>query len=348
VKVVRRSAVAVGIGLGVGVVATTGYALQRVASRRWRAAEDDLVAAERTMPADLVHHFVAVDDGGRIHAVERGAGPPIVLVHGVSLGVAAWAPQLRQLADRHRVIAIGQRGHGQSLAGDDGYSMERLADDLRDVLIALDVTGAVLVGHSMGGMVAQLLAVRHPDDVTARLRALVLVATSAQPITAGPAGPLVAAGLASGASRGLGRAERRGQGLFPSDGLALWATRATFGAHPAPADVELTRSMIAAMSPSAVSGLLGPLFAFDVHRQIHAIDLPTHVVVGTRDVLTPPRMARTIVDQIPGATLHVFDGCGHMVMLERADELCDLLHDVATSTPPSTPPASPPGTPPVA
>ncbi len=315
-----------------GATATAGYALQRVASRRWRAGEEDLVAAERTLPADLQHHFVTTDDGGRIHAVERGDGPPVVLVHGITLGVATWAPQLRQLADRHRVIAIGQRGHGQSLAGEDGYSMERLADDLLAVLDALDVTGGLLVGHSMGGMVSQLLAVRHPDELARHVAGLVLVATSARPMTAGPAGPLVAAGLAGGAARGLGRAERRGQGLFPSDDLALWATRATFGAHPAPADVELTRAMIAAMSPTAVSGLLGPLLAFDVHRQIHAIDLPTHVVVGTRDLLTPPRMARAIVDQIPGATLHILAGCGHMVMLERADELCDLLHGALSTT----------------
>ncbi|HVX22506.1 MAG TPA: alpha/beta fold hydrolase [Acidimicrobiales bacterium] len=324
-KAARWSAVAVGLG----AAATAGYALQRVATRRWRVGEGELAAAERTLPADLRHHFVTVDDGGRIHAVERGDGPPVVLVHGITLGVATWAPQLRQLADRHRVIAVGQRGHGQSLAGEDGYSLERLADDLLAVLDALDVTGGLLVGHSMGGMVAQLLAVRHPDDLARHVAGLVLVATTDRPMAVGPVGPvgpLVAAGLAAGASRGLGRAERRGQGLFPSDDLALWATRASFGAHPAPADVELTRAMIAAMSPSAVSGLLGPLLAFDVHRQIHAIDLPTHVVVGTRDVLTPPRMARAIVGQIPGATLHVLPGCGHMVMLERADQLCDLLH----------------------
>lgn len=130
----------------------------------------------------------------------------------------------------------------------------------------------------------------------------------------------------------MGRAERRGRGLFPSDDLALWASRATFGADPDPADVELTRSMIAAMSPSAVSGLLGPLLTFDVHRQVHAIDLPTQVVVGTRDLLTPPKMARAIVDQIPGAQLTVYPGCGHMVMLERPDQLSDLLHRASPTT----------------
>ncbi len=312
-----------------GAAAGTAYAVQRAAARRWQVSERDLIAGGRTLPPDLEHHFVPVDDGGRIHAVERGSGPPVVLVHGITLGVATWAPQLRQLGDRHRVIAVSQRGHGQSLAGDDGYTFERLADDLLEVLRALDVTGGLLVGHSMGGMVSQLLAVRRPDELARHVRGLVLASTTAGPVVPGPGGVLVGAALASGAARGLGRAERRGRGLFPSDDLALWIARATFGAAPAPADVELTRSMMAAMSPSAFSGLFGPLLTFDVHRQIHAIDLPTHVVVGSRDVGTPPRLARAIVEQIPGAELTVYAGCGHMVMLERPDELCDLLRRAA-------------------
>ncbi|HEX3948156.1 MAG TPA: hypothetical protein VHW47_10645, partial [Acidimicrobiales bacterium] len=95
-RAARWTAAAVGLGAAAG----TGYALQRVAGRRWKVGGDGLVAAERTLPADLRHHFVTVDDGGRIHAVERGEGPPLVLVHGVTLGVATWIPQLRQLADR--------------------------------------------------------------------------------------------------------------------------------------------------------------------------------------------------------------------------------------------------------
>jgi len=325
---VRWTAAAVGLG----AAATAGYAFQRVATRRWRVGEDDIAQAGRTLPSDLRHHFVTVDDGGRIHVVERGEGPPIVLVHGVTLGIASWAPQLRLLGDRHRVVAVGLRGHGQSLAGEDGYSMERLADDLLEVLDAVDVRGGLLVGHSLGGMAAQLLAVRHPTELAGHVAGLVLVATAAGPMIPWPVQAVLSAGFVAGATRVLGRAERRGQGLFPSGDLALWATRATFGAGPSPVDVELTRSMMVAMSPSAASGLLAPLLAFDVHKQIHVIDLPTHVVVGARDLVTPPRMAREIVDQIPGATLTVLPGCGHMVMLERDHQLSDLLHDAIADT----------------
>lgn len=315
---------------GVGLAATAGtvVALSQV-GRRWRTDTNAVAAAGRTVPHDIVDHFVAVDDGGHIHAVERGEGPPIVLVHGVTLGVATWAPQLRALADAgHRVIAIGQRGHGRSTAGEGGYSLERLADDLAQVLDALDVRHGVLVGHSMGGMVSQLLAVRRSADFHRHVAALVLVATTAGPIVTGPRSAFVPFFL-SGASRGLRQAERRGRGILPHDAVGPYAARVCFGANPSAVDLELTRSMLKAMSPSAVSGLLPGLLAFDLSRQITTIDVPTSVVVGTRDVLTPPRLARAMAAAIPASRLVVLEGCGHMVMLERAEELDRLLAEVS-------------------
>jgi pimeloyl-ACP methyl ester carboxylesterase len=267
-----------------------------------------------------------VSDGGRIHVVERGSGTPIVLVHGVTLGVATWAPQLRHLAGHHRVIAVDQRGHGQSLAGEEGYSLERLAVDLFEVLESLEVSGAVLAGHSMGGMVSQVLAVSRPADLGRHVAGLALVATSAGPLVPGPGGSALPRVLSEGARRNLRRAESRGRNLFPTEDLGTWATRLAFGTRPVPADVELTRSMIGAMSPAALSELLGALFEFDISRRIGDIDLPTRVVVGSRDLLTPPRMARVMASRIPGAELTVLPGCGHMVMLERATELNELLH----------------------
>ncbi len=328
-----RWPVAAAVGAGVAAAAGGAVALA-TANRRWRADPAVLEAAGRTLPADVVDRFVAVDDGGQIHAAERGQGPPIVLVHGVTLGVAVWAPQLRALADDgHRVIAIGQRGHGRSLAGEGGYSLERLADDLAEVLEALDVTGAVLVGHSMGGMVAQLLALRHGEDLGRRVAGLVLVATSSGPLMPGPTGRLARL-LTGGADRGLRRAERRGRGILPYDDLGPLAARLCFGADPSAADLELTRATMAAMSPTAVSGLLPGLLSFDVRARIGAIELPTWVVAGSRDVLTPPRMARATAAAIPGARLVVYEGCGHMVMLERPDELNLLVEKVSAEVAP--------------
>ena len=308
----RAAALATTVAAAVGA-----YALEQAHARRWQVGEEALEAAGLTLPADVRHRFVETSDGGRVHVVERGEGPATVLVHGVMLGVGVWAPQLRRLPGR--VIAVSLRGHGQSRAGSEGYGIERLAGDLVEVLAALDVRDAALVGHSMGGMAVQLAAVAGGAEL-ARVRRLVLVATSAAPAL--PA-PLV--GLASaGAVRALGSAERMGRGPLPKS-TTVWASRLSFGQDPAPADVELTRAMLDAMSPSALAGLLPGLLAFDARDRIGAIALPTDVVVGSRDVLTPPRTARAIAARVPGAVLTVLKGCGHMVMLERADELCRIL-----------------------
>jgi pimeloyl-ACP methyl ester carboxylesterase len=309
-----------GAAIGAAVVAAAGfaYALERAGARRWRVGDDELSAAGRSQPSDVRHHFVAMSDGGRVHVLERGEGPTTVLVHGVTLGVAVWAPQLHHLPGR--VIAISQRGHGQSRAGTEGYAFDRLGRDLLEVLEALDVRGAVLAGHSMGGMVSQLLAVERPAELARHVDRLVLVATCAGPIAVGP----LSAAFTAAAARSLAGAERRGRGPIPA-GLTLWAARASFGVHPSAVDVELTRRMLAEMSPSAMAGLLPPLMNFDVRDRLGTVSLPTRVVGGTRDLLTPPRTVRAIASRIPGADLTLLAGCGHMVMLERPDQLCDLL-----------------------
>ncbi len=327
----RRVLVAGAVAGTAAGAAALAYALERAAARRLRVDESGLFEAGRMLPSDLEHHFISVSDGGRIHAVERGVGPPIVLLHGVTLGVATWASQLDHLAERHRVIAVDQRGHGQSLNGSDGHLLERLADDLIEVLAALEVGGSVLVGHSMGGMVTQLAAVNRPDDLRAHVAGLVLVATSAGPLFPAAAGSSLPAVMAALSARALRRSEARGSGLFPSTDVGIWATRLAFGVRPNPADVELTRAMTNAMSPRALAELVAAFSTFDVHREIASIDLPTHVVVGSRDVLTPPRMARVIAERIDGAHLSVWPGCGHMVRLEREDELNTLLDEFSVA-----------------
>jgi len=328
----RRAGAATVVAATVAAAAGGAYVLARHA-RRWQADACDLEAAGLTLPDDLAHHHLPTSDGGSLHVVERGAGRPLVLVHGVMLGVEIWAPQLRRLSGHHRVLAVGQRGHGSSVAGRDGYSMERLADDLLEVLAGLEVFDAVLVGHSMGGMVTLVAAVDRAPELRRHVGSLVLVGTSAGPLVPGPAAALVGAGFAGAAGRGLARSERRGLPILPGQDLGTWMARASFGSHPGAAEVALTRAVLDRMSPSAMAALLGPLLTYDVHRRIHDVDLPTRVVVGSRDVLTPPQMARAITREIPGSELEVLPGCGHMVMLERPGELCDLLEGVAAASP---------------
>lgn len=301
------------------------YVLQRAAARGWRVGEDELAAEGRTLPTDLRHHFVTLSDGGRVHAVERDDGPwggpgaaaTTVLVHGAALSLGVWAPQLRTLGGR--VVALGVRGHGQSRPGSDGYSLARLGADLLEAMAALDVRGAVLCGHAMGGMVAQLLAVDRPEDLARHVDRLVLVATSAR----GAGGPWPGA-AARGARAVLRRAERRGRGPFPK-GATVWLARGCFGSAPRPADVELVRSMLDAMSPAALAALVPQVAGFDVRGRLGAVALPTAVVAGSRDAVIGARAARDLARRVGAVQLDVLPGCGHMVMLERPGELAAAM-----------------------
>lgn len=305
-------------GGGVAACGAALYVAQRAAPTRWRAGPDERSGAFLTLPADLRHRFVATSDGGRIHVVERGEGPATVLVHGITLGVATWAPQLRDLGGR--VVALSQRGHGESRAGSGGYGFDRLGADLLETLDAVDVRDAVLVGHSMGGMVAQLLAVTRHHELAARVRRLVLVATTPGPVAATP----LAALLGPAAALALAGAARYRRRPLPPP-ATVWAARLAFGASPRRADVELLASMLDAMSPGALAQLVPHVLYFDARDRLGAVALPTHVVVGTRDVLTPQRTARELARRVSGAALTVLPGSGHMVMLERPVALRDLV-----------------------
>jgi pimeloyl-ACP methyl ester carboxylesterase len=327
-----------GIGalvLGAGVVA--GYAAQRRLSGRWRTDQAAMEAAGLVLDDQLVHHQIPVSDGGTIHAVEAGSGPPIVLIHGVTLSVITWARQLAGLADNHRVIAIDQRGHGPSTAGSDGYTLDRLAEDVVEVLYELDVEGAVLVGHSLGGMVTMTAAINSPDRLADHVAGLALVATSAHPLANVPVPPTVVDRLGAWNERSLVRAGERGRPVIPGDSRLTWSMRLAYGARPDPAAVELGRTMMTAMSPASLGPLVRSIGSLKIREHLSAIDLPTLVVVGSRDLLTPPRHARAIAAGIPEAELVELPGTGHMVMLECPDELNSLLDkfsaEVATDLP---------------
>ena len=321
-----RLAAAMAVGTAVG----TAYVAERTLARRWRAGEDELTSAGLSMPSDLEHHFVTTGDGGRIHVVEAGTGPPIVLIHGITLAVGVWARQFRDLSQAHRVIAIDLRGHGQSIGGSGGYAFERLADDVIAVLEQREVDRAIVVGHSMGGMVLQLAAIDRRDALARHANGIVLLATDAGPAIPGPIGHPMGVATTRLAWRAARFAERRGKGVSLGSNVATLGSRLSFGARPRPTDVELVRSISAAVSPRTMAELLGPLLEFDVRARLRRIDQPTLVVVGTRDLITPPRRARLLAASIPGARLEVLEGCGHLVMLERSETLSGLLDKLSS------------------
>jgi pimeloyl-ACP methyl ester carboxylesterase len=117
--------------------------------------------------------------------------------------------------------------------------------------------------------------------------------------------------------------------LLPASDLAFLVTRAGLGRDAAPEHVELTRTLMAATSPKAIGESLRSLVDHDVRDELGSVEVPTLVVVGTHDVLTPPRMAKEIVRHLVHAELVVLEGVGHMPMLEARLELNRLIAEFA-------------------
>jgi pimeloyl-ACP methyl ester carboxylesterase len=254
---------------------------------------------------------VATADGGTLAAWDVGSGPTVVLPHCWGCSHAVWIPVARRLVESgHRVVLYDQRGHGASSRGTAPLSIETLADDLASVLSARDVTGAVLAGHSMGGMTIMALATHRPEVLAQRVRALVLVATAAADMGAGaPLAEWAAAGLIS--SPAVALALRSGAGHR--------FVRGVFGDDPVRSHVDLTGALFADTVPHVRAGFMRAMIAMNLLEGIGTIRVPTTVMVGSRDRLTAPVRASQLVAAIPGAHLVTLPGRGHMLPLEDPD-----------------------------
>ena len=320
------------LALAAGGIAA-GYAAERVLVGRVhpRVAPDP---ATFDPPPDAVHRDISVSDGGSLHVVERGTGRPLVLLHGITLSALTWHYQLQDLAGELRVIAVDHRGHGSSKPGDGGWELDRLALDVRELLEDLDLRDAVIVGHSMGGMVTLRLALDHPEVVRERVAGIVLMSTSGTPVHRLAAWKVLADAVTPSVKRGLALGDRLPGGLFPASDLSALVFRVGMGRGASPEHVELNRLMTASTPVSVWSELMSGVVGFDVHDRLHEIDVPALVLVGTRDLLTPPAAARTLVAGLRRARPLVgFPGAGHMLMLERRHEVNEALVRFAKDLP---------------
>ena len=306
-----------------------GYGLERAAMRRLRPVDQRGPRQEFEPPDDCEHRTCATADGGELHVLDRGKGRPIVLLHGVTLSGVSWHYQILDLADDHRVLAVDTRGHGDSKPGSDTWGIEGLATDLVQLLEALDLRDVVLVGHSMGGMAALQFAVDHPDVLAERVDGLVLMSTAAGPMSRLLGFKALTRLVTPPARHGLRIASRIPGGIFPSNDLSYLIFRLGHGHGADPAHVELNRTMTAATPLHVLGELLSGILTFDVRDRLDAVKVPALVVAGTRDVLTPPYTARALADALPDAELVVLQGAGHMVMLERRQEVSDLIRRFA-------------------
>lgn len=316
------------IGLGVGSVvagAVAGYAIERLAVRpRLRRPSPPAEAVEGAV------RTVGGPVGVRLHVeVHEPEGPAteVVFVHGYTMGSGFWREQVAALRDRFRVVVFDLPGHGRSTSPEDGtYSFDLLADSVAAILreVTEPARGRlVLVGHSLGGMTLLALAERHPDLVRERVGAFLLASTAS---TAAGDNALAKYGLAAlGLARGPAaklaeRLDERREDVrryLTGIDLSHVITRAiAFGDDPDPAHVALTIRLFLETDPDATMALVPILLGLDQDEALRAIDLPTIVVVGSEDRLTPVSAARHIAEVNPDVELLELPGVGHMTPLE--------------------------------
>lgn len=305
---------------GAAAVAAGAAVVAARVERRWQAADDPCGPDVLALPEGKAVE-VKTDDGSVLSTVVIGPadGDTVVLSHCWTGSHRVWAPVARRLLDRGlRVVLYDQRGHGESTVGTDGCTIERLGVDLRDVLETVGVRDAVVVGHSMGGMTVQAFAAQHPDALARHVRAIVLVATAAGGLGVRGAAPLAGAAIASPLVERMMTSPR-----------GHWLVRRTVGKGPRRAQLAATRDLFVATAPDVRRDFLLAMLAMDLQAGLAGIDVPTTVVIGTRDRLTPPRLGRRLAAALPNSRLVELAGRGHMLPFEAPDDVADAIAEAA-------------------
>jgi 3-oxoadipate enol-lactonase len=244
--------------------------------------------------------------GAELACEVSGAGPALLLLHAFPLGLAMWDPQADALADSHQVVRFDARGFGGSPPGDGLLTMERLADDAAGILDGLGLPSAAVCGVSMGGYAAFALVRRHPE----RVRALVLADTRA-----GADSPEARATRAAQAEK-----VRREGSRAIADAVLPKLLGAT-SHRERPELVARVRQLIEANPPRGVTDALAGLAArADSTPTLREIRVPTLVVVGEEDAITPVAEAEALHRGIAGSRLAVIPRAGHLSSLENPDE----------------------------
>lgn len=227
-----------------------------------------------------------------------GVGPPIVFVHGFTTTSNFWWHQIPDLAKRYRTVRFDLRGHGDSGKPEDiAYTIEGFSQDLSNVMDSLEIDSAAIIGLSMGGAVVMRFALDHCE----RVKALGLVGTTAFGL-----GPMVQARNVLARTREIGIEATSEEVIAHSfdpetdEAIVDWAKR----------EVIKTPQYVA--EPAIRS-----LDAFDVRSELHKLSMPTLVVVGENDAITPVASSRFLHSAITGSEMHIVPKAAHFPMLER-------------------------------
>lgn len=331
------------VGIGAGLAAAGVGAVLGLAAERWtlgRARAGGVAEpfgslrgkSRRVIADDGTPLYVEVDEPADFGAKDSSA--PVVTVvfsHGFCLNLDAWHYQRQALRGRYRLVLWDQRGHGRSGVGQPGScTVDQCGRDLLQVLTAVAPKGPlVLVGHSMGGMTQMAFGAEQHPIVAERVVGVALIATSSGGLAdvhwglTGVVGQ-VAHKLAPATLAGLARTPRlvdRTRRLA-SDFEQAVVKRYSYAS---PVSASLVRFSAAMISATPIEVVAEYLPTFDLHDKREALDafngIEALVLSGQEDLLTPPEHSTEIVRHLPGAEHVLVADAGHLVMLERPDEV---------------------------
>jgi len=231
-----------------------------------------------------------------------GSGPTVLMLHGIGGGRLSFAPQMQALSDRYRMVAWDMPGYGGSAPLPE-MTWGGLADSVLKLMDQLGVEAVDLLGHSMGGMVAQEVAHRHPK----RVARLILAGTSAA--FGGPSDDFKNKFFAA-------RLKPLDEGKTPGD-IAPELVRAMAGDDPDAAGIAAAVESMRRISPAAYRQALRCLVEFDRRDDLGRISMPTLLVAGEKDRTAPPAGMRRMADRIAGGRYVELAGAGHLMNLER-------------------------------
>ena len=255
-------------------------------------------------------------DGAEIAYHRIGTGRPLVVLNGFAATSADWDPSfIDRLASSSELILIDNRGIGHS--SDDGkpFDIAKLADDVARVVEMLGIERANVLGWSMGGFIAQTLAVLHPG----RINKLILLSTAPAGAAADRASPEVWSQLIDMSGTPHEQARRLLSLLFPSD--VAESVYREFGDVIAAARAQLSPDLI-----NRQAAAIDAWHTIGNGNQIRQINAPVLIAAGTADIVVPPSNALRLVNAIPGAWLAQFNGGGHAFMAQYPRPLADLIN----------------------
>lgn len=242
-----------------------------------------------------------------------GNATSIVLIHGFPFSREMWKPQVEFLEKKYQVITYDLRGHGKSGEGEGQYFMEYFVDDLIALMDHLKISSSVICGFSMGGYIALRAIERNPE----KFKGLILADTKSE-ADSNEAKLKRAAGLRVVKSQGVA--------TFAEGFLKGALAPETFSANPDL--VEKLKLIILSNKPIGICGaLLALACRTDTSASLSKISVPTLILVGEKDAITPPSVSEVMKEKIARSKLEVIPGAGHLSNLENSKDFNKKLDE---------------------